>query len=105
MVSIQRFGISVIKGIALFLFLSISTVAIAQTYQLPRQNDRWRILPDGSIEWKIDNRLPHNDHIEMSGEKVSLWMQYGVDTSGKSILNRTVVFPTFRLLPVRTIAH
>jgi hypothetical protein len=72
---------------------------------LPEQNDRWKIQPDASIEWKIDNRLPHNDHIEMSGEKVSLWMQYGVDTSGRSNFVRTIVFPTYRLLPSRTTAH
>ena len=73
--------------------------------ELPRQQDRWIIQPDGSIEWKIDNRLPHKDHIEMSGEKVSLWMQYAVDTGGRSSYVRTIVFPTYRLLPQRTIAH
>lgn len=59
-------------------------------------------MPDGSIEWQIDQRLPHTDHIEMAGEKVALWVQYGVDTSGRPSLNRTMVFPTFRLLPQRT---
>jgi hypothetical protein len=83
----------------------IPFASFAQLYNLPQQQDRWTIQLDGSIEWKIDDRLPHNDHIEMSGQKVSLWMQYEVDTSGKPVLNRTVVFPTFRLLPVRTIAH
>ena len=77
----------------------------AQSIELPRQDDRWAIQPDGSIEWKIDGRLPHADHIEMSGEKVSLWMQYEVDSNGRPHLNRTIVFPTFRLLPQRTIAH
>ena len=28
---------------------------------------RWRILDSGAIEWQIDGRLPHYDHIEMSG--------------------------------------
>ena len=91
------------------LFISILFFVVAfsqaQSYNLPEQNDRWTIQPDGSIIWTIDNRLPHNDHIEMSGEKVSLWMQYGVDTSGKSNYVRTVVFPTYRMLPQRTIAH
>ena len=32
---------------------------------------RWRILDSGAIEWQIDGRLPHYDHIEMSGLKVS----------------------------------
>jgi hypothetical protein len=77
----------------------------AQDLPLPQQPDRWAIQPTGGIEWKIDNRLPHSDHIEMSGQKVSLWMQYQVDSSRRPVLNRTVVFPTFRLLPVRTISH
>lgn len=83
-----------IRSIILLLFISIN--ASSQM--------RWTITPDGAIEWKINDRLPHNDHIEMSGEKVSLWIQYGVDTSGRASLNRTMVFPTFRLLPVRTTA-
>src|SRR5690349_15513044 len=88
-----------------FLLSAISLYSFGQSLELPEQHDRWSIQPDGSIEWKIDDRLPHSDHIEMSGQKVSLWMQYGVDSSSKPVLNRTIVFPTFRLLPVRTIAH
>jgi hypothetical protein len=85
-------------------FLLFSSACLGQTSPLPVQQDRWKILADGSIEWVPDNRLPHSDHIEMSGEMVSLWVQYGVDTSGKAILDRTLVFPTFRLLPQRTIS-
>lgn len=85
-----------------FFFQCIWLVPVVASAQ---QKDRWKIQPDGSIEWKIDERLPHNDHIEMSGEQVSLWIQYGVDTSGKATVNRTLVFPSFRLLPQRTIAH
>ena len=85
--------------------LLVSSFCYVQPYNLPAQNDRWKIQPDGSIEWIIDNRLPHSDHIEMGGEKVALWVQYKVDTSGKAILNRTFVFPSYRLLPQRTIAH
>ncbi len=85
------------------LFFSLNLAG--QSFKLPEQNDRWKIQPDGSIFWKVDERLPHNDHIEMSGQQVSLWMQYGVDTSGRSNYIRTIVFPTYRLLPQRTIAH
>jgi len=93
------------KGLlCLVLFLICTSQLFAQQYNLPQQEDRWKILNDGSIEWRIDKRLPHSDHIEMSGEKVSMWVQYGVDTSGKAILDRTMVFPSFRLLPQRTIA-
>lgn len=93
------------RVLILFCLLIGCFVVQAQSYTLPVQNDRWAIQPDGMIEWKVEGRLPHNDHIEMSGEKVSLWMQYGVDTSGKSSFVRTIVFPTHRLLPQRTIAH
>jgi hypothetical protein len=88
--------------VACILFASTTHSQLAS---LTPQNDRWTIQPDGSIEWKVDNRLPHQDHIEMSGEKISVWMQYGVDTSGRSRYVRTFVFPTHRLLPQRTIAH
>ena len=33
--------------------------------------DRWVINPAGGITWQIDGRVPHEDHIEMSGLKVS----------------------------------
>jgi hypothetical protein len=89
---------------AFILALSVS-VSFAQDTKLTEQQDRWVIQPDGSIQWKIDGRLPHHDHIEMGGEKVALWMQYAVDTSAKPKLSRTLVFPSFRLLPQRTIAH
>ena len=86
-------------------FITIGFYCFAQGDTLPVQHDRWTIQPDGSIDWRIDGALPHEDHIEMSGEKISL-----VDAiqSGKGCtpgFNRTLVFPTFRLVPVRTIAH
>lgn len=84
------------------LFVTFSTCF---SQSLPLQNDRWTVQSDGSIEWKIDKRLPHQDHIEMSGQKVSLWMRYVVDSNAHVKLNRTIVFPTYRLLPVRTTAH
>ena len=43
---------------------------------------RWRILDSGAIEWQIDGRLPHYDHIEMSGLKVSAVLRYGVNGDG-----------------------
>ncbi|WP_315814648.1 hypothetical protein [Paraflavitalea speifideaquila] len=87
-----------------FLLATALLITQALVAQNTRQQDRWAIQPDGSILWTVNGRLPHRDHIEMSGEKVSCWVQYRVDTSGKLSLNRTMVFPTFRLLPQRTIA-
>jgi len=84
-------------SICFMIFMSYE-VCQAQT-MLTEQQDRWLITPDNSIEWKIADRLPHRDHIEMSGEKVSLWIQYAVDTSKMPELSRTVIFPTFRTKP------
>jgi hypothetical protein len=69
----------------------------------PQQpGDRWAIQPDGSIAWNIGNGLPHADHIEMSGKKVSYWIQYEVDAAKAPHITRTIVFPTFRLQPNKT---
>jgi len=77
----------------------------AQQIILPQQNNRWSIEPNGSICWVINNNLPHNDHIEMSGEKVSFWVSYTIDKGGLSKIIRTLVFPTFRMLPDDTRSH
>ncbi|RPD38127.1 hypothetical protein EG028_26520 [Chitinophaga barathri] len=76
----------------------------AQTV-LPAQQDRWTIQDNGSIRWDVSGRLPHTDHIEMSGEKVSIWVRYGLDSIGRSNVYRTVVFPTFRMTPDGTRTH
>jgi hypothetical protein len=72
---------------------------------LQPQLDRWVLQSDGSITWTINGRLPHRDHVEMAGEQVALWVDYGLDGSGRSSINRTLVFPTFRMLPDATRSH
>ena len=32
-----------------------------------QEENRWEINTSGGITWNIDSRLPHYDHIEMSG--------------------------------------
>jgi hypothetical protein len=92
--------------IFVIIFFVLTRLALdAQQTVLPEQNDRWTILPGGSITWNIKDRLPHADHIEMSGEKVSLWVAYQVDTARVSEITRTIVFPTFRMLPDDTHSH
>ncbi|TDX01105.1 glucosidase family protein [Dinghuibacter silviterrae] len=63
---------------------------------------RWSIQPDGSILWAIGAGLPHADHIEMSGEQVSMWVQYEVDSARTPHVSATMVFPAFRLQPNKT---
>src|ERR1700740_2663195 len=88
-----------IKALFTILFLAGPALIYAQQITLPKQTDRWKIERDGSIIWNIGDRLPHADHIEMSGEKVSLWVAYQVDTAGVPKITKTIVFPTFRMLP------
>ncbi|PTT02313.1 hypothetical protein DBR11_05260 [Pedobacter sp. HMWF019] len=85
------------------LLLAGGFAALAQRHD--SQPSRWKIQPDGSIRWMIDNELPHDDHIEMAGEKVAFWVAYGVDKERKTKLSRVVVFPTFRMLPDATRSH
>lgn len=88
----------------LFSIVSFSTSLKAQGILTP-QVDRWGIQSDGSIKWEVNGRLPHKDHIEMAGEKVAIWVEYGLNKAGKSSIFRTVVFPTYRMLPDGTRTH
>ncbi len=104
-VTLRRMNRQVLGIVQLLVLLLPVTQIFGQETYLPEQTDRWKIKPGGYIEWQINKELPHFDHIEMDGEKVALWMQYSVDSSAKSKISRTIIFPTFRLLPVRTLAH
>jgi hypothetical protein len=86
------------------LCVATSSVNAQQTF-LPKHTDRWTIQPNGSITWAINNTVPHTDHIEMAGEKVAIWVEYGLDSIKRSKINRTLVFPTFRMLPDGTRTH
>ena len=63
---------------------------------------RWNIIPSGETEWKIDNELPHYDHIEMSGKKISAVLRYGIDEKGAFQLERSMVWPMLRTIPNNT---
>lgn len=65
-------------------------------------DNRWKIQPDGSISWIIDGRIPHYDHVEMSGEKISAVLRYGVNSDGSFRLERSVIWPMLRTLPNNT---
>lgn len=61
--------------------------------------NRWSINPDGSITWKIKDQDAHQDHIEMSGLKISAVMRYSVNEKGAFTLNRSIVWPMLRTIP------
>lgn len=84
---------------ASLLFTAVAGFAMCQQPALPGSGNRWNIINNGAIEWKIKPDDPHADHIEMSGEMISLWIRYQVDSSQNLQLSRTVIFPSFRMKP------
>jgi hypothetical protein len=67
--------------------------------------ERWRQTPEG-IEWPAEQVAtglkPHDDHIEMSGLRVSSIVQYGVDRDGRMMIWRRAVWPMLRTIPNNT---
>lgn len=90
--------------ISLIIILFINLLS-SQNIEISKENNRWHIQDDGSIIWNIGDNLPHQHHIEMAGEKVAIWVKYGFDEHRSSSFFRTLVFPTFRKLPVATRSH
>jgi len=59
---------------------------------------RW-FIESGGITWSVERGQAHQDHIELSGRKVSLILTYGVREDGSPVLSRHIVFPGFRTIP------
>lgn len=87
-----------------FLSFLIMTLSF---YQVRAQNDirtapdllYWNISPDqDAIMWNIadENRLPHVDDIEMSGQRISCIVRYEVDKQKYLRVNRDIIFPQLR---------
>lgn len=66
--------------------------------------DRWQLSGGNSIIWDINNdvKLPHKDHLEMSGKLVSLIVSYGIDEHKSLVLSRNIIWPNLRTIPNNT---
>lgn len=84
------------RNLLLLSFALTALLAVAQT------EDRWAIQNDGSIRWNINQNIPHDDHLEMSGQQLSVVLRYGVDAQKRFHLNRSLVFPMLRMEPNKT---
>lgn len=60
---------------------------------------RWKVAPEGGITWEVRQGDAHQDHIEMSGRRVSVIVGYGVREDGSLNLTRRIAFPSLRTLP------
>jgi hypothetical protein len=67
-------------------------------FLLSAQN-RWNLEADGGISWSVQPGESHQDHIEMSGRHISVISTYGVDSEGKVVTSKKLVFPMLRTLP------
>ena len=85
-----------------FGFMLISSLLM--TPAQAESNQRWTLEKDHSLQWDItnDQRLPHQDHLEMSGRQVSVIVTYGVDREGELVLSRHIVWPMLRTIPNNT---
>ena len=68
----------------------------------PVWGQRWEIVPDAGIVWKPGNYIPHEDHIEMSGELMAFVLRWNIDESGAFHSERSLVFPLLRTVPNNT---
>ena len=49
------------RTLLLFSFIFTGSLAIAQP------KDRWTSQDGGAVRWSINDNIPHDDHLEMSG--------------------------------------
>ncbi|MBR1696167.1 MAG: hypothetical protein IJ709_12380, partial [Selenomonas sp.] len=65
-----------------FLRHSMVTLLLLALLVIPgalRADNRWTMTDDGGIRWTVGQGQPaHEDHIEMSGRRVSVVLRYGV---------------------------
>lgn len=83
-----------IKISILLLLLSITMEAQTQS--------RWNIVDRHTIQWKISKDIPHKDHVEMSGERVSVVYRYEIDDESRFHIERSVIWPILRTKPNNT---
>lgn len=61
---------------------------------------RWTLDDDGGITWRVqEGDKAHDDHIEMSGRKISLILGYATRDDGALVLHRILVWPALRTIP------
>jgi hypothetical protein len=80
------------RVLLLLAFVPLQLSAIAQ--ELP-----WQLHPSGGIYRQVQTGRSFSDHIEMSGQKISVILRYGADSTGRPVWNKQLVFPLLRTLP------
>ena len=98
-------------AVAIVSLLAVTTMAQDNVENVSPDSGRWKLEACGEfrgITWNIEESvlaglpLPHRDHIEMSGEQVSVVLRYGVNENRAFELNRSMVWPMLRTIPNNT---
>ncbi|MEM9822945.1 MAG: six-hairpin glycosidase-like protein, partial [Bacteroidota bacterium] len=74
---------------------------LSATAQAPLESlsqDYWQLSDRQSIVWDVtqEDRLPHQENIEMAGRKVAAILYYDIDENKKLSVSRDVIFPQLR---------
>jgi hypothetical protein len=85
-----------------YTFIAVVLMHLSYGQVIDVASNRWSIAANENIVWKIKNNLPHNDHIEMSGQQISTVLRYKVNGDSSFTLNRTIVWPMLRTIPNNT---
>lgn len=84
-----------------FLLLAAFSCMVLSAQGEQQEPPRWSVGDrTDPIVWNIaEHSLPHYDNIEMSGERMSAVIRYGVNADGEFEFDRSVVFPMLRKIP------
>jgi hypothetical protein len=82
------------------LFALLATAAWC--FAAPAQTNRWALAEDGGITWTPKRDDVHGDNLEMTGQKVSVIVTYGIDVTGHLSVSRLVTWPMLRFIPNET---
>ncbi len=83
------------------LFLAIVVACLLWPAVAAVGQNRWKIAAPCEIEW-TPQEPPHEDHVEMSGKRVSVVYRYGIGNDGGFRLDKGMVWPLLRTVPNNT---
>ncbi|MFN0215410.1 MAG: hypothetical protein ACKVT2_14225 [Saprospiraceae bacterium] len=83
-------------------FVLIMAFALFSGKSYSQEYRRWQMNENGSITWQVKSNIPHSDHIEMSGKRISCVLRYGVASDGSFQATRSLVWPMLRTIPNNT---
>lgn len=90
------------RKFSLYIFILVALMASVAAYARPS----WKISDNNTLLWTpVQEELPHADHMEMSGLKMSTVLFWDIDASGRMTLERSLIHPLLRVWPNNTAAH